>query len=275
MINKQLGNDNHTGIDYPDMPHFFRRLGQSIGNSDSDVVLLSCPGGPEFALNYTEFKRSYEDTYNIDTSKIFIINVHQYQTLYPEIFVDADHLYSFDECKTYATHNALYLNQLIHFFKSEGKTVYVVGCSYGGFIVSDAIAQGGNIADGYILTSTRIDMTPELWEIFADGQFTLFEDDATSVIPPHDMYYPLPEHMVDSMAKMAAGLGHKRYSELLQNTDLSNVIYLTGTQDKAVGKLTDDEIAFLKSKGAKVIIKETDHCVHKQYLGNILKSNIK
>ena len=268
-------NNEQLAIDYAGMPDSLRRLGHSIGNSHSDIVLLSCPGGPEFDLNYTEFKRSYEETYKLDLEKIFIINVHQYQTLYPEKFMDKEYIYSFDECKTYVTHNALYVNQLIHFFKSQGKTVYVVGCSYGGFIVSDAIAQGGNIADGYILTSSRVDMTPELWKIFASGQFTIFDDDATSIIPADNIDYPLPEYLLDCMAKMAAGLGHKRYSELLQNTDLSNVTYLTGTKDKAVGKLTPDEIAFLKSKGANVIIKDTDHCVHKKYLGNILKTNIK
>ena len=268
--------DNHTNvdIDYAGMPPTLRRLGQSLGNPDSNIVILSSQGGPEFGLNYDAFKRSYLETYAVDADKAFIINVHQYQTLYPEKFTDT-HMYSFDECKTYATHNALYVNQLITFFKSQGKTVYVVGCSYGGFIGADAIASGGNLADGYILTSTRLDMTPELWEIFADGRFTVFEDDATSIIPPDDIDYPLPEHMLNTMAKMAAGLGHKRYSELLQNTDLSNVTYLVGTKDKAVGKLTDDEIAFLKSRGANVIIKETDHCVHKKYLGNILKANIK
>ena len=48
-------------------------------------------------------------------------------------------------------------------------------------------------------------------------------------------------------------LGMHRYTRVLAGTDLSKVIYAYGTMDRAVGRLTADEVAFLDSRGAEVI----------------------
>ncbi len=61
------------------------------------------------------------------------------------------------------------------------------------------------------------------------------------------------------MDKLAADLDHKRYTDLLANIDLSNVIYIYGKMDKQVGRLSVAEQTFLESKGATVIVGEGDH----------------
>ena len=62
-----------------------------------------------------------------------------------------------------------------------------------------------------------------------------------------------------NMAKLAAGLGHKRYITLLKDTNLSNVIYVYGKKDQQVGSLTTEEVDFLKSKNVKILASEVGH----------------
>jgi hypothetical protein len=71
-----------------------------------------------------------------------------------------------------------------------------------------------------------------------------------------------------NMAKLAAGLAEKRYTELLKDVDLSNLIYLYSKKDEQVGALSEEEISFLKSKKVKILVGE------KKHIDNILE-NIK
>ena len=56
-----------------------------------------------------------------------------------------------------------------------------------------------------------------------------------------------------NMSRLAAGLGHHRYSERLAGVGMANVIYVSGTVDEQVGRLTDAERAFLAERGADLI----------------------
>jgi hypothetical protein len=48
-----------------------------------------------------------------------------------------------------------------------------------------------------------------------------------------------------NMAKLAAGLWYKRYTELLKNKKLDNVTYAYWDRDEQVWKLTQKEVEFL------------------------------
>ena len=47
--------------------------------------------------------------------------------------------------------------------------------------------------------------------------------------------------------------GHDRYTQRLAGTDLSRVLYVYGSEDMIVGRLTADEVSFLTSRGSRVI----------------------
>ena len=53
--------------------------------------------------------------------------------------------------------------------------------------------------------------------------------------------------------RIAAATGHDRYTRRLVDTTLEQVIYVYGTNDFQVGRLTDEEVAFLESAGSTVI----------------------
>jgi len=65
--------------------------------------------------------------------------------------------------------------------------------------------------------------------------------------------------LILSITSLAAGLGDKRYTQLLQDKDLSKMDYFYGGIDDQVGRLSDKEINFQKSKGVNLVKFDKDH----------------
>lgn len=67
-----------------------------------------------------------------------------------------------------------------------------------------------------------------------------------------------------------------RYTSLLKDKDIKNIIYAYGEKDEAVGRLTDREVNFLNEKGATVYkVEDGSHgsmfdLPHKVSLRNLL-----
>ena len=60
--------------------------------------------------------------------------------------------------------------------------------------------------------------------------------------------------------RIAGATGCDCYTTLLARRDLQRVIYVYGTSDDNVGRLTDAEVAFLDAKGSTVIaVQDGDH----------------
>jgi len=63
-----------------------------------------------------------------------------------------------------------------------------------------------------------------------------------------------------NIGRIAAALGMNRYTQLLgEIDDLSKVTYVYGANDFFVGRLTNEEVAFLESKNANVITGNGGH----------------
>ena len=127
-----------------------------------------------------DFKGIFTNVGGIDPEKYFVINVHQAQTLHPEKYIEAE--ISFEEAKTLNKKSTQILFDLVTYFKAQNKTVYVAGISFGAFAGMDFIAEHGNIADGYMFMVGRLDMTPEVWQSFAQGIEAAFDTDATTPV---------------------------------------------------------------------------------------------
>ncbi len=121
-------------------------------------------------------------------------------------------------------------------------------------MLADVLSSHGNTADGYIMTAGRLDMEPELWEEFAKGKsFIIKEGNMTEYTPQEAGVGETWPAEDQNMSKLAAGLTHKRYTELLANIDLGNVVYIHGTADENAGPMTQAEIEFLEKQGATVM----------------------
>ena len=98
----------------------------------------------------------------------------------------------------------------------------------------------------------RLDMPEVVVNAFMNGRIYYFPDGVTPV--PLGIEATTDRELMET--RIAAATGHDRYTERLADRDLSRVIYVYGTQDEAVGRLTEDEVRFLESREARVIVAE-------------------
>ena len=228
----------------------------AVGDPESDLVIVNAQGGPMPYL----FEREFEEIFDfVDLKKALLVNVHQAQTLRPHYF--ADNEISFEEAKKYDSQSVQILADVVRYYKNAGKRVYVMGISFGAFVVQDLLATHGDEADGYLVMVGRVDMPPAVWETFAQGKMVGFIE-GVKVEPVTADGAGMGgegEFTDQNMARLAAGLGYKRFSQLLQKVDLSDMIYIYGQVDEQVGRLSPSELQFLQEKGVTVIASPGDH----------------
>lgn len=253
LVVKSLLKNEDIRIVYDNIPESLERIGYSFGNPNSDKVIIYIQGGPINRLKTYGFESRMNIVGGIDENKYFLINMREAQTLHPEE-TETEEI-SIEQAKEYNEKTTKTLYELISYFKSEHKKVYVVGASYGSFVGLNSIVNYENMADGYLLMLGRLDMTEEVREAYSKGFDAKFKSDATTPIigeKSNNIY-------TVNMRKIAAQISLDNFTELLENSNLSNLIYIYSEIDQSVGKLTKKEIDFLKSKSAGVISVEVEH----------------
>ena len=224
----------------------FKNLIYDKGDEKASKVLINAQGGPDTELSTGEVDFIFE---NFDTTDILLVNVHQAQTLNPSIVEGND--ITLDEAVNFNTESIETLYQVIKYFKEQGRTVYVLGASFGAFIAQELIAKKGiDVADKYLIMIGRLDMNDVMWQSLAEGRFGYFENGITPIVDPD----PAMDVVDRNIGKIAAALGMNKYTQQLDAIeDLSKVTYVYGSTDQLVGSLTAEEVAFLESKNANII----------------------
>ena len=225
-------------------------LYEAVGNADAETVLVFAQGGPASELDANGFSLLTEDL-NLD--QLYVVNVHQAQTLDPDPFLTAD--IDFDAAKAADAESVQIASDVVAHFRASDKRVVVLGISFGASLVQDLLATQGNIADQYVIIVGRLDSPEAAWTPFSEGRATQFVGGTKIVEVPIERAgfgtgTPEGER---NMARLVAGFDFKRYTELLAGVDLSNVIYGYGKTDDQVGRLSKKEIAFLDAAGAEVV----------------------
>jgi hypothetical protein len=243
--------DNTQGIS-PSPSNPLEGIATLHGNLSSDTVIINVQGGPETHFDDASVKEIMELT---GTGDKLYVHVHQVQTKKPALFTAGD--ISFEEAQGYAQQSVTYLYETVAHFKSQGKVVYLLGISYGAFVTQGLIDRHGpDVADGYLIAVGRMDIDEDTWIPFSQGRFTAYEYETDGSFEIKDL--GAGRSAEDrNMARLAAGLGHNRYTTNMDGlTDLSKVIYVYGDRDEQVGPLSEHEIAFLKERGARVLLSE-------------------
>lgn len=248
----------------------------AVGNPAADVVLVNTQGGPvPFLFSREQIPEAFG---LLDLDRVYLVSVHQSQTIDPAPFVDAD--ITFEEAQTADAESVAMLAAVVDEFRARGKTVYVVGISFGAFMIQELLATQGNVAEGYLIMVGRIDMPEAVWTEFAEGRTVGFADgvdviEVTSEEAGMGGEGPVADR---NMARLAAGLGHHRYSERLAAIDMANVVYVYGDLDEQVGRLSEAEVAFLNERGADVIRydggHETPFAVARDAFGRFLPADL-
>jgi len=254
LVVKNLTKNEDIRIEYENIPESLTKSGYSYGNPNSDKVIIYLQGGPLNYLTTYGFEARMNISGGLDENNYFLINMRESQTMHPEETEKEE--ISWEQANKYNEITAKTLFDLIGFFKSESKKVYVVGGSYGSFMSLKTISDYGNTADGYLLMVGRLDMTEAVSKAYSKGFEAKFEEDAMTPIigEKHEDNY------IVNMRKIASSISEEgKFTELLKNTDLSNVTYIYSQIDQSVGKLTESEIAFLKSKKSTVKSVKVEH----------------
>ena len=222
------------------------------GDEKASTVLITVSGGPGTVIGADTVDEFFPF---LIPKGILTVTVHQAQTLNPDILAGND--ISVAQASSFNAESIEMLDKVTTYFKNQGRTVYILGLSFGSFITQDLIAKKGiNSADKYLIIAGRLDMNDIVWQAAAEGKTSYFENGITPIIDPD----PNPDVKERNLERIAAGFVMNRYTQLFNPIEsLSNLTYIYGAKDQAVGSLTDNEVQFLESKNANVIKGPGDH----------------
>ena len=228
------------------IPAAVRDLYQSKDkNDEADTVWIYEQGGPlhEFDNVYGFFVHYFEP------ADVHFVQVHQTLTLNHRLAVrEAE--WELSELQAEVDVSVEILHRTIEHFKAQDKRVVVVGHSYGAFLVTRFLAiEGPEAADRYLIMAGRLDMPQKVVDGFLMGNPYLFPDAVEPAAVGRVEF--TPRELMEM--RIAGATGHDRYTERLGRTDLGNVIYVYGTHDRRVGRLTEVEVEFLESRGSTVL----------------------
>ena len=216
------------------------------GAEKAPTVLIVIPGGPSI-----EFDQDIVDLVaaTTDTTDLLMLNVHQAQTLDSTIVKGVD--ITLDQAVDFTAESIEMLDKVTSYFKGQGRTVYVLGFSFGAFVTQELIAKKGiDSADKYLMISGRLDMNDVLWQAYSEGRDGWFENDGITPVIATDLDPDVKER---NLIRLSAALGMNRYTQLFDSIeDLSNITYVYGEADEAVGSLTAEEVQFLESKNTTI-----------------------
>ena len=229
----------------------------TVGDSAAPTVVVLAQGGPLPSLVPAGELTTRLGV--LDLEQVLLVHVHQAQTVDPMAFAAGD--ITFEEAKAAGSRSVAMFAAVVDHFRERGKRVYVVGISFGAFVVQELLATRGNVVEGYLIATGRIDMPEGIWAEFAAGRTAGFAGGVEIVKHADGGAARGGAGAVfrRNSARLAAGLGHHRYSERLAHVDMTNVVYVFAALDEQVGRLTEAELLFLAERGAIVIEHEGGH----------------
>lgn len=248
---------------YPEtiLPQDTSKLWVSAGDPAKDIVLILLQGGPKDQLGFAKHGRTTW-RYLPDYDQYYRVHLHQATTYNTKIF-EYEKEFSLDMAKLEVDNTSEMLYRAIQYFKSRNKTVYVMGHSYGAFIIPHYLATRPSLADKYVVISGRITDNSVALAAHKKGYNGIYINDGTTF--KADNLSHLDDYTVDEekyyrvkqWLKWAIGLPN--YSEELVDVDLSQLTYIYYPNDERVGRLTEQEIKFLESKKASVFSTTHEH----------------
>lgn len=230
-----------NNIDFNDLPDVSEIM-VTLSNPNADTIVIGMHGGPTDML-YTGDFDFFEGI-----STFSVVEIQQYQHYNSSILTN--HAMTLEEAIVYNDTTVAMLQKTVHHFKDMGKTVVLIGHSFGAFILAEYVDDYG-LADVHrvIPMAGRLNMPPIIWENFAAGYWGGFDSDgSTPIIEPEQA------DMEDwATMKLMAGMGYNRWVDSLANLDLSKLMYVYGEHDEAVGGLDETEVSLLQNNSAMVL----------------------
>ena len=217
-------------------------LFKTEGNLNADTVWVYEQGGPSGELDVTNLSLfpNYDNYLNV--------YVHQVLTYNNELY---NKELTKEQGEAESDVNTEILHRVIQHYKDQNKTVFVIGHSYGAFVVTQYLSDKGSaLADKFVIMAGRLDAEKEFYEGLLNKQFFYFPDFVTPTLHPTTQ----PQNNKEETELFLTGIiSSPRYTEELSNSDLTKLIYVFADDDDALGKLTSAEQAFLVSKNVEIV----------------------
>ena len=228
------------------LPADVTRLFRVFGNVDADTVWIFEQGGPSHTLlENPHVSISGHPVFR----EIQFVQVHQTLTLNHDLAARHGEL-SLADLQAEVDVSVEILRRTIAHFKAQGKRVAVIGYSYGAFLTARYLAADGpGAADRYALIAGRLDMPATFVDGALDGVLHHFPNAVDA--------QPFPVQPATGREfirlRIMGATAHDRYTERLAGADLQRVLYVYGTADTVVGRLSAAEVTFLESAGSRII----------------------
>lgn len=233
-----------------EIPTDTTKLFEYEGNPNANEVFIYVQGGPNWRLDNRKIS-PFKLMPQINNSlKIY---VYQSQIINHSIF-PAKPVLSDAQAQSEVVVSAEILYRIIDYFKKQGKRVYVICHSYGGQIALEMLRTKSNTADKLLISCVRLDIEPEALKMIKDGMVPYYEYGQilkSRYLLPSFLRIPNLNRKIDNMS-MLMKVANLRYTELLKDKDLSNVVYIYAKYDEMSGQQTPAELEFLRYKGVTV-----------------------
>ncbi len=220
------------------------------GNPTSSIVWIYVQGGPvvQRDLLFEEKNSDGTDMFPYITDDL---RVYPFQVQHLNEQIKTFNEFTLEQAKIESAKNAEIVRRVAGYFESQNKTVYIVGHSYGAFVVNEVLVKYGAVGRKMASLNGRLNMDQVVWEGFSKGEEWLFDQNGQNPSLNSGADNSVLEK---NMRKLAAGLGFNRYTQKLAEVDLSDAIFLTADKDKFVGDFTQETLDFLAPKAESLII---------------------
>lgn len=233
------------------------KLFEYEGYIKNDIVYIYVQGGP----NWEFFDRKHSPfTWMPNSGKYIKVFPYQSQMINHSILAATPPIAEV-QAQQEVTKSAEILYRTIAFFKNRNKKVYVLCISHGSQIGLELLSRYDNTFDGLALTMIRLDLDQKAIDLTGNGKVPYFNSNqevTNRYLLPSFLRFPRLNNRVDNMT-MLMKVSRNRYTELLKDRDLSNVIYVYGKNDNKVGSPKQHELEFLISKGVSILELDCGH----------------
>lgn len=213
-----------------------------VTNPSADTVILCLHGGPIDVLETTDY-----DFYN-SVSTFSVVYVRQYQQWNTGIASQSS--LTLDDAIACDDTTVAFLRKVVNHFNNQSKTVVVTGHSFGAFIIAEYLDDYGNTDIHRVIPMAgRLNMNNDVWNAFSTGYWATFSSDGLT--PQVNTTQATSGEW--AFMKLMAGYGYNRHLDSLSGLDLTNLMYMYGEHDVAVGRLIPDEVNFLTNANATVL----------------------
>ncbi|HAS44004.1 MAG TPA: hypothetical protein DCS93_26235 [Microscillaceae bacterium] len=244
------------------LPSDITELFIAKGNWNQDTAYVYVQGGPALQLNIHR-----KDALHLmpQSEKLLKIYPKQAQMVNPRMLVATPTLTQ-EQSKVENAHSVEILDRVLKHLTQQGKTVFLIGHSYGASICMEYLNTQKKLADKVVLMGLDLNEDISSWNKLKSGEYIRWKNGVTPYAKqvfswvPAD--YPKKEafnQVTDNLTSLIKSNMQKNYLKLLSQKTFAQLVSIYAENDEANGRKSAKEITFLRSKGTVVVSTKGNH----------------